>query len=79
MQLVEFTDLEYGQNVVDLYPQTDRDNVNDNPASTKSKAVSSPIGEVHTSDLKGSITRESADSVMTKLAGGLVVRFSLQH
>ena len=69
----EFTDLEYGQNVTDLYPQTDRDNVNDNPASTKSKAVSSPIGEVHTSDLKGSITRESADSVMTKLAGGLVV------
>ena len=69
----EFTDLEYGQNVTDLYPQTDRDNVNDNPASTKSKAVASPIGEVHTSDLKGSITRESTDSVMTKLAGGLVV------
>ena len=69
----EFTDLEYGQNVTDLYPQTDRDNVDDNPASTKSKAVASPIGEVHTSDLKGSITRESADSVMTKLAGGLVV------
>ena len=69
----EFTDLEYGQNVTDLYPQTDRDNVDDNPASTKSKAVASPIGEVHTSDLKGSITRESVDSVMTKLAGGLVV------
>ena len=69
----EFTDLEYGQNVTDLYPQTDRDNVDDNPASTKSKAIASPIGEVHTSDLKGSITRESVDSVMTKLAGGLVV------
>ena len=69
----EFTNLEYGQNVVDLYPQTDRDNVNDNPGSTQSKALSSPIGDVNTSDLKGSITRESADSFITKLAGGLTV------
>ena len=69
----EFTDLEYGQNVTDLYPQTDRDNVNDNPASSKSRALSFPIGDVHTSDLKGSITRESADSFVTHLAGGLIV------
>jgi len=69
----EFTDLKYGQNVTDLYPQTDRDNVNDNPGSTKTKALSSPIGDVYTSDLKGSITRESADSFMTHLAGGLIV------
>ena len=69
----EFTDLQYGQNVVDLYPQTDRDNVDDNPGSSKSKALSSPIGEVHTSDLKSSITRESADDFVSKLAGGLIV------
>ena len=69
----EFTNLEYGQNVVDLYPQTDRDNVDDNPASSKSKALSAPIGEVYTSDLKTSITRESADAFVTKLTGGLVV------
>jgi hypothetical protein len=69
----EFTDLKYGQNVTDLYPQTDRDNVNDNPGSTKTKALSFPIGDVYTSDLKGSITRESADSFMTHLAGGLIV------
>ena len=73
----EFTNLEYGQNVVDLYPQTDRDNVNDNPGSTQSRALSSPIGDVNTSDLKGSITRESADSFMTKLGGGLTVDFIL--
>ena len=69
----EFTELEYGQNVTNLYPQTDRDNVNDNPGSTKSRALSFPIGDVNTSDLKGSITRESADSFMTKLGGGLIV------
>jgi len=69
----EFTELEYGQNVTNLYPQTDRDNVNDNPGSTKSRALSFPIGDVNTSDLKASITRESADSFMTKLGGGLIV------
>ena len=69
----EFTDLEYGQNVVDLYPQTDRDNVEDNPGSSRSKALSSPIGEVHTSDLKTSITRESADDFVSKLGHGLIV------
>ena len=69
----EFTELEYGQNVTNLYPQTDRDNVNDNPGSTKSRALSFPIGDVNTSDLKASITRESANSFMTKLGGGLIV------
>jgi len=69
----EFTDLEYGQNVVDLYPQTDRDNVEDNPGSTQSRALSSPIGDVNTSDLKGSITRESADAFVHKLGGGIIV------
>ena len=51
----EFTELQYGQNVTDLYPQTDRDNIDDNPGPTRSRALSSPIGDVHTSDLKGSI------------------------
>ena len=69
----EFTNLEYGQNVTNLYPQTDRDNVNDNPGSTRTKALSFPIGDVNTSNLKGSITRESADSFMKKLGGGLIV------
>jgi hypothetical protein len=69
----EFTNLKYGQNVVDLYPQTDRDNVNDNPGSTQSRALSFPLGDVNTSDLKGSITRESANAFITKLGGGLTV------
>ena len=69
----EFTELEYSQSVTNLYPQIDRDNVSDNPGSTKSRALSFPIGDVHTSDLKGSITRESADSFMKKLGGGLSV------
>ena len=67
----EFTNLKYSQNVTDLYPQLDRDNIDDNPKSAKTFALRSPIGEVQTDDLKKSITRESADKLLTKLGVGL--------
>jgi len=69
----EFTNLKYSQNVTDLYPQLDRDNINDSPGSTKTRALSSPIGDVHTSDLKNSITKESADDLIKKLNENLTV------
>ena len=65
---IEFDNLEYSQNVVNLYPQLDRDNVNDNPQSTKSFAARSPLGKVDTDDLKKSLTRESLDDY-TKSSG----------
>jgi len=68
-----FTNYKYSQNVVDLYPQQDRDNVNDNPQSTYSFAKSSPIGDVVTNDLKKSLTRESLDSLLKSFGEGLVV------
>ena len=58
----EFTGLKYSQNVVDLYPQLDKDNDNDNPTSAVSFAKRSPIGDVDTNDLKKSITRETIDT-----------------
>ena len=67
----EFTDLKYSQNVVDLYPQLDRDNINDSPLSSKSFAKRSPIGEVTTNDLKKSITKEATDTLLTTLGIGL--------
>ena len=69
----EFTSYKYSQNVVDLYPQLDRDNINDSPQSAKSFAVSSPLGKVVTNDLKKSITRESIDSLLVDLGNGLEV------
>jgi len=69
----EFTNLKYSQNPVDLYPQLDRDNVDDNPTSAKSFAKRSPLGEVVTNDLKKSITKESTDILLTKLGVGLNV------
>jgi len=69
----EFTDLKYSQNVTDLYPQLDRDNPNDSPTNATSYALSSPIGDVHTSNLKGSITRDTANHLIAKLTKNLVV------
>ena len=69
----QFTDLKYSQNVTDLYPQLDRDNVNDNPNSATTYALRSPIGEVQTDDLKKSVTRETTDKLLTTLGIGLNV------
>jgi hypothetical protein len=69
----EFTNLKYSQNIVDLYPQLDRDNINDNPLSAKSFATRSPLGQVVTNDLKKSITKESVDSLLTSFGVGLDV------
>jgi hypothetical protein len=69
----EFTSLKYNQNVVDLYPQSDRDNINENPTSSKSFATRSPLGQVVTNDLKKSITKESIDLLLTSLGLGLDV------
>jgi hypothetical protein len=69
----EFTNLKYSQNVVDLYPQLDRDNINDAPTSAKSFAKRSFIGEVVTNDLKKSITKEATDTLLTSFGVGLGV------
>jgi hypothetical protein len=75
----EFTNLTYSQNVTDLYPQLDRDNMNDTPVSTKSKALSSPVGEVYTSDLKGSITRECTDEFLNTFNKNLIIASSVNN
>jgi len=55
----EFSEDKFNQNIVNLYPEYDRDNINDNPPEATSFARNFPIGEVITNDLKKSITRES--------------------
>ena len=69
----EFTNLEYSQSPVDLYPQLDRDNIEANPQSAKTFALRAPIGDTNTSDLKKSITRETVD----KLSGVLGIGQSI--
>jgi len=69
----EFTDLKYSQNLVDLYPQQDKDNYNDNPSAAKTYAKRSPIGDVVTNDLKKSITRETIDKFYKTFDYGLEI------
>ena len=70
----EFTENKYGQTVVDLYPQLDRDNQNDTPRAAKSFALRSPLGKVVTNDLQNSITRESIDKLLIKFGFGLEIK-----
>ena len=69
----EFDDNEYGQTVVDLYPQLDRDNYNDTPRAAKSFALRSPLGKVATNDLQKSVTRESIDKLLFNFGSGLKI------
>ena len=69
----EFTNLEFSQLPKDLYPQLDRDNVNDSPSSSKTFAKRSPLGSIVTNDLKKSITRETVDLAMKKIGIGLTI------
>ena len=71
---VEFTDSEYSQNVVDVYPQLDRDNINENPPASKTFALRSPLGQVNTNDPLKSITRETTDKLLKKIGVGLEIQ-----
>ena len=69
----EFTNFDYSQNVVDLYPQLDRDNLNDNPPASVSFAKRSPLGDVATNSLKNSLTRETSDKFLKNFGVGLKI------
>jgi len=66
----EYTGLNYSQNVVDVYPQLDRDNIDENPPAAKSFAVRTPLGQVVTNDSLKSITRETSDKLLQKIGVG---------
>ena len=69
----EYTGLNYSQNVVDVYPQIDRDNIDENPRASKSFALRSPLGQVITNDPLKSITRETNDKLMQKIGMGVSI------
>ena len=60
----EFDD-KFNQNIVNLYPEYDRDNVEDNPPQANSFAKNFPVGDVVTNDLKKSITRETTNNILS--------------
>ena len=68
-----FTNFKYNQDVVNLYPQVDRDNLSENPRSSVSFAKRFPVGDVSTDDIQKSITRETVDQFMKDFGVGLGV------
>ena len=60
----EFDD-KFNQNIVNLYPEYDRDNVVDNPPEANSFAKNFPVGDVVTNDLKKNITRETTNNFLS--------------
>ena len=69
----EFEDQKYSQNVVNLYPENDKDNPNDDPKAAISFAKRNPVGDVITNDLKKSITRETLDTFLTSFSYGKTI------
>ena len=66
----EFSELKYNQNIVNLFPEYDRDNV----MQTHKRCVYAKrflIGDVVTNDLKKSITRETTNQFLTKFDGSI--------
>lgn len=70
---VEYSGYKYSQNVINLYPQLDRDNLEDNPKSAKSFGKRFPVGDVSTDDQQKSITRETIDQFVKDFGVGLGV------
>ena len=60
----QFSDSKYNQNIVNLYPEYDRDNVDANPPEATTYAKRFPLGDVVTNDLKKSITRETTNKFL---------------
>ena len=60
----QFDTDKFNQNIVNLYPELDRDNFDDNPPEATTFAKRFPIGDVVTNDLKKSITRETTNKFL---------------
>ena len=67
-----FNDRKYNQPIEYLYPQQDRDNISDNPPSTKSFAKRAPLGDVTIDEPQYSLTRETSDKLIASLNRGRI-------
>ena len=64
---------EFNQDVINLYPQLDRDNLNTNPKSATSYASLQVLGSVVTNDKRNSITREAIDYFTKNSSVGIAI------
>ena len=71
-----FTERAYNQPIEDLYPQTDLDNIRDNPPSTTTFATRAPLGRTTIDEQQNSITRETIDRLTKSANRGVVESFT---
>ena len=57
-----FSTERFSQSIQQLYPQTNRDNPQNDPKATSSFALATPVGETVTDELQHSITKETIES-----------------
>jgi len=70
-QVVPFNELNFSQPVLNLYPQTNRDNPKSNPKPAVSFALPETIGKVVVNDSQNSITRETLNSHISDIGIGI--------
>jgi len=69
----EFTTSSFSQSVTNLYPELDRDNLEEDPKAARTFARNFPIADVVTNDLKKSITRETVDKFLKDASFGIPI------
>ena len=72
----EFTANKFNQNITDLYPQFDADNITMDPEHAASFALNEPIGKVVTNDLRNSVTKEFTNNFIVGNRIGHAVTFA---
>ncbi len=68
-----FTDLRFSQPLQNLYPQTNRDNLNSDPKAAKSFALPDTIGQVVINEPQNSITKETVENSLSDFNVGIKI------
>ena len=63
----------FGQDIIDIVPQNDPDNINYDPEAAVSYAVRNVVGKVETNNPSNSITRESLNSILENTGVGIAI------
>ena len=63
----------FGQDIIDIVPQNDPDNINYDPEAAVSYAVRDVVGKVETNNPSNSITRESLNSILENTGVGIAI------
>ena len=67
------TSNKFGQDIIDIVPESDPDNINYDPNASVSYAVRDIVGKVETNNPSNSITKESLHSILDNTGVGVAI------